>query len=137
MRIGTMFAVASLAALASCGGSTAGGTGAAVNAFTGSLKISSALPAGMTTCGSTQTVVFTAGGANVHDLTLAGGDCLKFTNNDTAPHQPAAGAGNPCLELNAPGPLAQSQSFTTVPLSGPKDCNWMDALNPPGGGGGY
>jgi len=141
MRLWQWIAAVGLAGLAACGGPAAGGGGAGVNAFTGTITVTSALPAGTTTCASTQTVTFTAAGADIHAVSIAGGGCIKFTNGDTADHQPAARASNPCPALDAPGPLHGGASFTTQPLgaaSGMETCDWQDLLNPPGsGGGGY
>jgi hypothetical protein len=128
-----------LSGLAACGGSSGGGGGLALNAFTGTLTISGALPAGTTACLTTHTVTFTAAGADLHSVDAAGGDCLAFTNSDTAQHQPA-GRVAACSALNGPA-LGTGATFTTAPLSGPLSCPWEDALNPPtsggGGGGGY
>lgn len=128
--------------LAACGGSDPA-TAPLQNAFTGALSISSANPAGNTTCVTTHTVRFVPGTVDTHTATAAGGDCLAFTNNDTANHRPATIGTPACPELNGPT-LTAGATFTTVPLSGPKGCTWQDALNPPvatggggGGGGGY
>ncbi len=128
-----------LVALAGCGGN---GSGGGTNPWLGTLQITSAAPGGATTCATTHTVRFTASGVAPTSVTAAGGDCVAFENQDTAPHQPAS---NPhpthtqCPELNAPGPLTQGMTFTTAVLSGPKTCGWHDHLNPPatGTGGGY
>lgn len=126
--------------LAACGGPGAGG-GPSVNAFTGTVSVTSALPAGTTTCAAVQTVTFTAGGASVHTVSIPGGGCVAFVNNDAADHQPATRASNPCPALDAPGPLHAGATFTTAPLgasAGAQTCDWQDLLNPPGsGGGGY
>jgi hypothetical protein len=138
MKIASLLAAAGMLGLAGCGGSDPS-PGAGNNPFTGSLSITSALPMGTTTCLATHTVTFTSTGLSVRTVSAAGGDCLAFTNADTASHRPAT-IGTPiCAELNAPAPLAQGQTFTTAPLGGPKTCFWQDSLNPPppGGGGGY
>lgn len=130
--------------LAACGGGGAdGGGGPALNAFTGTITVSSARPAGVTTCqGAPAVVRFTAGGGEAlpHDPTVAGGGCVQFVNDDAAPHQPAP-RGVGCIGLAAPAPLGTGQSFTTGPLgssAGATTCDWQDALNPPvAGGGGY
>jgi hypothetical protein len=133
MALGARLILVSLFGIAGCGGSDA----AAPNPFEGTLSISSALPAGATTCGATQTVAFSAAGASVHQLSVAGGDCVTFTSADSAgAHQPASFGTTSCPELNAPSALSAGQSFTTQPLSGPKTCIWQDLNNPPGGGGG-
>jgi hypothetical protein len=130
--------------LAGCGGPShaATVTGLPTNAFTGTLSISSALPASTTTCLATHTVSITAAGASLHNVGAAGGDCLAFVNDDTADHQPATYGSPACPELDAPAALVPGGTFTTAPLSGPKTCHWEDSLNPPssgggGGGGGY
>jgi hypothetical protein len=134
--------LAALAALAACGGTmSSGSSGPLQNAFTGTITVTSALPAGTTTCGTTQTVTFTAGGANVHSVSVPGGGCVTFMNSDTADHWPATQASNPCAAANAPAQLHSGQSFTTQPLgaaTGMQTCDWEDLLNPPtSGGGGY
>jgi hypothetical protein len=131
-----------LALAVGCGSSASdGGTTTRQNIFTGALSITSALPGGSAACGVTHTVTFSAAGADVHTVSAAGGDCVTFVNADAAMHQPASIPLAGCPELNAPAPLAQSGTFTTAPLAGPKACNWQDLLNPPGTpggtGGGY
>ncbi len=128
--------------LAACGGAgEAGGpAGPAVNRYTGTITVTSALPAGTTSCVTTQTVTFSAAGVSTFAVTVPGGGCVTFTNSDTAQHQPATRDTNPCTALNAPAALATAQSFTTAPLGsgqGPQTCDWQDALNPPTPGGGY
>jgi hypothetical protein len=139
MKIRTSVVVLGLGVLAGCGGGGGGGgtTGPATNAFTGTLSITSAKPAGTVACAGAHTVTFTSAGASVHVVGLAGGDCLVFTNGDTASHQPASIGSPACPELDGPT-LAQGGAFTSAPLDGPKDCHWQDSLNPPtaGGGGG-
>jgi hypothetical protein len=135
MKIGSMLVAAGLLVLVGCGGSSSSSSGTPpINAFTGTLTITSALPMGTTACSATQTVTFTAAGASVHTVTAAGGDCLTFMNSDTASHRPASN-GPGCPELDAASSLTQGQSFTTPPLAGPKTCYWEDALNPPSSGG--
>ena len=140
MKTASILAAAGLLALAGCGGSDPA-SGPLTNAFTGTLSIAGPLPTGTTTCQATHTVTFTSAGANLHTVSAAGGDCLTFTNSDTASHRPASIGTPACAELDASLPLAQGQSFTTTPLGGPKTCHWQDLLNPPsaggGGGGGY
>lgn len=136
-------ALVGLVGLAACGGGYGGGGGgggSAINAFTGTISVTSALPAGTTSCAATTIVTFTAGGANIHQVSIAGGGCVQFMNGDSADHQPASRASNPCAALNAPAPLHAGQTYTTPPLgaaSGMQTCDWEDLLNPPGGGGGY
>lgn len=122
--------------LAACGGASDGGTSGL--AFAGSLSITSALPGGVTTCQATTVVTFSAAGADVHNVTLAGGGCLEFVNADAAPHRPASFGASACTELDGPT-LAKDARFTTAPFDGPRACQWQDALNPPpaGGGNGY
>lgn len=133
-----------LAALAACGGGgdgAPGGGGPLLNRFTGTVTVSSALPAGTTSCvGTPVPVTFTATGVSTFTAVVPGGGCVIFTNGDTAPHQPATRNPNPCAALNAPAALATGQSFTTAPLgsaAGAQACDWQDALNPPTAGGGY
>jgi hypothetical protein len=144
MRIASLLAAAGSLGLAACGGSSMN-AGSVPNPFLGTLSITDALPAGTTTCQATHTVTFTSTGVSVHTVSAAGGDCLTFTNADTASHRPASIGSPTCPELDASVALTQGQSFTTTPLGGPKTCLWEDALNPPsagaggggGGGGGY
>lgn len=138
MRIAS--SISALLLAAGCGGSPSSSGGSTVNAFTGTVGITGAVPAGATTCVSTKIVHFSSAGADVHTVSVPGGGCVQFVNDDVAgQHQPAANSTNPCPELNAPGPLGAGQSFTTPLLGGPKTCDWQDVLNPPGsgGGGGY
>ena len=138
-------ALLSLCALAACGGSSPdpGGGAPATNVYSGTVSVTGALAAGTTTCqGTAQVVTFkpAAAGADVHTVTVPGGGCVQFVNADGAAHQPAARTATVgCTALNAPAALANGGSFTTGPLgagSGPVSCDWIDALNPPGGGGG-
>lgn len=139
----TRLALLGLAALAACGGSDSapgGGGTPLLNRYTGTITVSSALPAGTGSCVTTQTVSFNAAGVSTFQVTVPGGGCVTFTNSDTAPHQPATRNPNPCAALNAPAALAAGQSFTTAPLgsaAGAQACDWQDALNPPTAGGGY
>jgi len=137
MKIASLLAVAGVLGMAGCG--SASNSGGVTNPFLGTLSITSGLPTGTTTCLATHTVTFASTGTSVHTVSAAGGDCLSFTNSDTAPHQPASIGTPACNELNAPGALTQGQTFTSTPLGGPKTCHWQDSLNPPpaGGGGGY
>jgi hypothetical protein len=142
MRTALSLAAAGVLGLLGCGGPSHAATGLPTNAFTGTLSISSALPASTTTCLATRTVSITAAGASVHAVGAAGGECLVFVNDDTANHQPATYGSPACPELDAPAALLPGGTFTTAPLSGPKTCSWEDSLNPPssgggGGGGGY
>ena len=123
---------------AACGGGGGGGGNNGL-AFAGTLTVSSALPSGVTTCQATSQVKFTAAGADVHTLSIPGGDCVEFVNNDTAHHQPASVPTAPCPELNGAPSLAAGGTFTAGPFNGPKACQWEDALNPvpAGGGSGY
>jgi hypothetical protein len=140
MRSRSVVPFLTLFGLTACGSDQA--TAPLGNAFTGALTINSANPAGNTNCLATSTVVITATGVDRQAVTVGGGGCLAFTNNDTANHRPAPAGTPPCPEFNSPT-LTGGATFTTVPLSGPKVCIWQDALNPPpaggggGGGGGY
>lgn len=136
MKFASLLVAAGALGLAACGGSSTN-TGPVANPFLGTLTITGALPAGTTNCLATHTVTFSSMGVSVQAVSAAGGDCLSFTNADTASHQPASIGSPVCAELDAPAPLTQGQSFTTAPLGGPKTCHWEDALNPPSGGGGY
>lgn len=135
MRTPSSLPLAALLGLAACGGSSST-PAATLNPFLGTLTVSSA--SASNTCLSVSPVIFTAAGVDTHAVTLAGGDCLRFTNNDTAAHQPASVGTPACAELDGPV-LAHLGSFTTVPFTSAKTCHWEDALNPPGagGGGGY
>lgn len=135
MKTASLLVAAGALGLAACGGSSS--TAAPLNPFLGTLTVTSALPAGTSTCQATHAVTFTSTGVSEHTVSAAGGDCLTFTNGDTASHQPASVGSPACAELDAAAALAQGQSFTTAPLGGPKTCHWEDALNPPSGGGGY
>jgi len=135
--------LSALLGLAACGGSSDPPPviiGPTLNAFTGTLSISSALPAGTTTCVTNAQVAFAATGVDLHTVTVPGGGCLTFINNDVAAHQVANNTSS-CAEFNGAGVIAAGNSFTTVPLGGPKTCFWKDTFNPPpvggGGGGGY
>ncbi|HEY7725703.1 MAG TPA: hypothetical protein VH880_10230 [Anaeromyxobacteraceae bacterium] len=136
MRTGTALsiALACLAGSAACGSSESGG-GVAINAFTGTVEITGALPAGAT-CVSTQTVTFSNTATDIHLLTVPGGGCVRFFNGSTTDHWPSANPANGCTEMNAPARLTPGSEFITPRLGGPKTCYWMDGLNPPGGGGG-
>jgi len=136
-------ALAGLAVLAACGGGPSDGPGGpAVNAFTGTVAVTSALPAGTTTCqGTNQVVTFLPSGAgtDLHSVSVAGGGCVLFHNGDAAPHRPAARSADPgCAGLNAPAVLAAGADHLAGPLggAGPQACDWQDLNNPPGGGGG-
>ncbi len=137
MRIAPSLPHAAMLLLAACGSSSPAAS--TLNPYLGTLTISSA--SATNACASVAPVVFMAGGVDRHTVTVAGGDCLSFTNNDTATHRPASIGTPACVELDGPV-LAHLGTFTTAPLSGPKTCHWQDALNPPstgggGGGGGY
>lgn len=125
--------------LASCGGGSGGGSGGGgTNAWTGTITVSTPKPAGTTTCLSTQTVTFTAGGANPQAVTVQGGGCVQFSSGGGS-HQPAPSpVSNFCNELSGSPLLTAGQSFTTAPLgaaSGMQLCDWFDTQNPPTGGG--
>jgi plastocyanin len=145
MRSNLMPVVALALGLAGCGGGSTAASGLPLNLFTGTLDITSALPAGTTTCqGTALAVSITAAGSLPHTISAAGGECVTFTNNDAVAHRPASYGTVACPELAAPSSLAAGQSFTTGPLAGPKTCMWQDVVNPPGstgggggGGGGY
>jgi hypothetical protein len=132
MRTAPALPLAALLGLAACGGSSSPAA-PTLNPFLGTLTISSV--SSTNTCLSISPVTFTAAGVDHHTVTVAGGDCLSFTNDDTASHQPASIGTPACAELNGPV-LVHLGTFTTVPLSGPRTCTWQDALNPPGAGGG-
>ncbi|MBI5069953.1 MAG: hypothetical protein HZB56_17095 [Deltaproteobacteria bacterium] len=134
--------------LAACGGggdSPAGGGGQTTNIYTGTITVTSAMAAGTTSCqGTTAVVRFKAagGGADIHSVTVAGGGCVQFVNDDGADHRVAGrSATTGCGGLNAPAATPAGQSYTAGPLgaaAGPITCDWQDSLNPPGaGGGGY
>jgi plastocyanin len=131
--------------VAACGGGNSSTPTAGVpqNAFTGTITISSAMPAGTTNCLATSPVVISATGAAPHTVTVAGGDCVAFQNTDTAAHHIISNSVGGCAELSALAAVAGGNTITTAPLGGPKACNWEDAFNPPpvggggGGGGGY
>jgi hypothetical protein len=135
MRTGALLAVVGTLALGGCGGSSSSPTASQQNAFTGTLSVTTALPAGTTACVATHLVVFTAAGATPHLVSAAGGDCITFRNDDVASHQVAAMGATPCLELVASGLLAPGGSVSSAPLTGPKTCLWEDLLNPPGAPG--
>jgi hypothetical protein len=135
MKIAPALPLVALFGVAACGGSST--PASTLNPYLGTLTISGASSGN--TCATTTPVLFIAGGVDRHTVTVAGGDCLSFTNNDTAAHQPASIGTPACPELDGPA-LAHLATFTTAPLSGTKTCHWQDALNPPstgGGGGGY
>jgi hypothetical protein len=137
MSIRRALALAGLTGLSACGGGMSSGpTGGGVTGtdFAGTLTITSALPAGTTSCISTTTVTWSASGADRHTASLAGGDCLEFVNQDSAAHQPGS-VGGTCPALSDATRLTHGQSFTTAPLDGPATCQWEDQLIPPGGGG--
>jgi hypothetical protein len=134
--------------LAACGGGgndPPPGGGPAVNAYTGTVTVTSAMAAGTTTCqGTTAVVRFKAAGAgaDLHTVSVPGGGCVQFINDDGAPHHVGGRSATPgCGGLNAPAATPAGQSYTTGPLgaaTGPVACDWQDNLNPPGaGGGGY
>ena len=128
-----------LLACVGCGGGGGGAAGPDGTIFAGAFTVTADAP-GVTTCQATHPITWTAAGASTHAITLAGGDCLEFTNADTAPHRPASAGATLCAQLNAPGALAAGQTFTTTPFILAESCQWIDALNPPavgGGGGGY
>ena len=137
MRAGPLLAVVGTLLLGGCGGSSSSPNPMPIpqNAFTGTLSVTTGLPAGTTACVATHLVVFTAAGASPHLVTAAGGDCVTFRNDDVANHQVAAMGTDPCLQLGAPGLLAPGSSVSTAPLTGPKSCPWEDLLNPPGSAG--
>jgi len=144
MRASWFWAGAVLALAGACGGGgssttpTPGGGALATNVWSGALTVGSG-PAG--TCATPQVVTFTAGGASVHTVTIPGGGCLLFVNNDSVPHQPSSYGPTACPELTLASALSAGSVETTASMSGPRNCNWEDALNPPtsggGGGGGY
>lgn len=135
MKVRHVLTLAGLAGLAACGGSSGSGFNPDINAFTGALTITSALPPGTTICLTTSTVTFTAGGVDVSQVTVSGGGCIAFTNADAAVHWPMSNPPTGCPELNAPAALSNGQTFTSAPLDGPKGCFWLDAQNPPASGG--
>ncbi len=137
MRLTSSLPLAALVGLTACGSSPKSSP-PALNPFLGTLTISSA--AATNTCGTVAPVVFTATGVDRHTITIAGGDCLSFTNSDTGAHQPSSIGTPTCPGLDGPV-LTNGQTFTTAPFTTAGTCHWQDALNPPstggGGGGGY
>ncbi|MCK7494011.1 MAG: hypothetical protein MZW92_24260 [Comamonadaceae bacterium] len=51
-------------------------------------------------------------------------------NRDSTVRRPAGSGTSPCAELNGPA-LAKDETFTTVPLDGPRTRPWQDALHLP------
>lgn len=142
MKLTRALPLSTLLGLAACGGADKAVTGVPQNAFTGSITVSGPMPAGTTSCLATAHVVITAAGATPHSVPVAGGDCVEFLNSDTAVHKIAPNTVGGCAELGSTSSISAGNTFTTVPLAGPRTCNWMDAFNPPpagggGGGGGY
>jgi hypothetical protein len=126
-----LFLCGALSAVACGSGSDAPPTG---TDFAGTLQVTGPAPGGTSTCVSTTVVTFNPGGADRQSVSLAGGGCLEFVNRDSTVRRPAGSGTSPCAELNGPA-LAKDETFTTVPLDGPRTCLWQDALHPPPGGG--
>ena len=106
--------------LAACGG---GGGTSKPNPYLGTARVTSASAA--VTCATPHQVNFIAGGVDLHTLALPGGDCVKFTNNDTAGHWPSSLPAGSCAELDAPSALAAGQSYTSPPLGVVQTCTWQ------------
>ncbi len=131
MNSSSTLTLLALLGLAACGGSDP--PAAKVNPYLGTLTISSA--AATNTCLALTPVIFTATGVSPSTVTIAGGGCLVFTNNDAAAHQPASIGAPACPQLDGPV-LTRLGTFTTTPFTAATTCRWQDLLNPPGGGGG-
>jgi plastocyanin len=141
MRFARSLPLSALLGLAACGGTDTPAAGVPQNAFTGAITVSGPMPASTTNCLATSRVVITATGVAPHTVPVAGGDCVEFLNSDTAVHKIAPNTVGGCAELRSTSSISAGNTFTTVPLAGPRTCNWMDSFNPPpaggGGGGGY
>jgi plastocyanin len=86
------------------------------------------------TCGTIAEVSITAAGFQPAAVSVPGGGCVRFTNADGAPHQPASDphlAHTDCPELNVAAPLAAGADVTAKLRSGPKSCGFHDHLHPP------
>ena len=144
MKLPRPLPLAALLGLAACGGASPASTGVPQNAFTGTFTVGTAMPVGTTNCLATAEVVITAAGVAPHAVTVAGGGCVVFLNNDSAAHKIASNSVGGCTELAFPSSISAGGNVITVPLAGPRNCNWEDSFNPPpvgggggGGGGGY
>ena len=95
-----------------CGGSSkndSGGGGLPTNIWSGAVTVGAG-PAGA--CATPQMVTFTAAGADIHTVTIPGGGCIKFQNNDTVPHQPASYGPTSCPELTFASPIPAAAPVT-------------------------
>jgi plastocyanin len=145
MNLSRSLPLSTLLALSACGGSDPAAPAPATSPFTGTLTINGTMAAATNTCAATNTVTFTSTGVDPRSLTVNAGDCVRFLAGDASSHRPATIGTPACGELSTLTPIAGGNSFTTVPLDGPRVCHWQDALNPPppggggggGGGGGY
>jgi hypothetical protein len=109
-------------------------------------------------CTATGDVAIAATGVAPKLVRVPGGGCVRFTNQDTAPHEMASDPhpthGN-CPELNV-GVIPAGQSQTAQMFGGPKTCGFHEhraelvtpepafqgtvevtSAAPSGGGGGY
>lgn len=137
MKLGAALCCGAMLA-AGCGGGGGEAPGPSGLAWAGMLEITSAPPVGTTTCLATTDVTFGPSGADRNAVSVEGGACVRFVNQDTTVRRPGPAGATPCAELSGTS-LSQGQSFTTPPLAGPRTCLWQDALHPvpAGGGGGY
>jgi hypothetical protein len=145
MRIGPALPLSALLGLAACGGSDPPASGPPQNAFTGTIQVSGPMPAGTTTCLTSAQVVFSDLTVDTHTVTVGGGGCVTFLNGGTTAHRVASNVAASCSELNSAAGIAAGNSYSTVPLDGPRTCYWKDTAHEPaapgggggGGGGGY
>jgi hypothetical protein len=138
MKLSSALPLTTLLGLAACGGAdTPAPDVPPQNAFTGTVTVSGALPAGTGNCLATSQVVFSTNTVDTHSVPIIGGGCVAFINGDTAAHRVANNAFSACNELTGGTTIAAGNTFLAGPFNGPKTCYWMDTTHapPPTGGG--
>lgn len=110
------------------------------------MTVTSTPPGAATACvGAPVTITLTASGPSPRDVSVPGGGCVVFQNNDTVPHWMNSDPHplhTDCPDLNEPQPIPPGQASPvahldfgppqTIPTI-PKSCGFHDHLNPPFG----
>lgn len=79
---------------------------------------------GSSSAGAPAVIQLSSAGVDHNSVVIPSGGQVHFVNNDTADHSMTSD----CTEVST-GKLTHGQGFTSPALTGPKACNFSDALN--------